>query len=686
MPFHEIDDRCVNTIRFLSVDAIQRAKSGHPGLPLGAASMAYVLWSRHLKFDPTKPDWSDHDRFVLSAGHGSALLYSLLHLNGYKVTLDDLKNFRQWGSLTPGHPENFLTPGVEATTGPLGQGFANAVGMAIAEAHLSAEFNVSGVSKIIDHRTYTICGDGDLMEGITYEAAALAGHLRLWKLITLFDDNRISLAGSTTLSTSENIAKRFESIGWQVLQVMDGNDLDEIDSAIESAKAELDRPSFIMVKTTIGYGAPTKAGSSSSHGSPLGEEELAGAKRALGWPIEPSFFVPDDVRQHFAKLIEVSSENANRWGKIFDEYSITRPELSAQFKRRFAGEVPEGWEKSLPSFSPSDKPIATRRASEFVMQSIAEVVPELIGGCADLNPSTFAWLKGKGDFQSPSNNSEGLEGKVGVVWDYTGRNIHFGVREHAMGALAVGMALHGGLRPFTGTFFVFSDYMRPPIRLAALSKIPVVFIFSHDSIGVGEDGPTHQPIEHLACLRAVPRLATIRPADANEVVEAWRIALERKLPTTLVFSRQNLPIFDRNKFGSASGLRRGAYVLWDSSSSPELIIIATGSEVCIALEAGEKLAQEGKSIRVVSMPSWELFEAQSEAYKNGVLPPNVNKRIAVEAGIRQGWDRFIGQKGEFIGMSGFGASAPGNVLYRKFGITVENVVDMAQKMLGKANE
>ncbi|HHS50024.1 MAG TPA: transketolase [candidate division Zixibacteria bacterium] len=682
MQFTEIDQKSVNTIRFLSADAIQKANSGHPGLPMGAAPMAYVLWARHLKHNPAKPNWADRDRFVLSAGHGSMLLYSLLHLFGYGISMEDIKNFRQWDSRTPGHPENFITPGVEATTGPLGQGFANAVGMAIAEAHLSATFNIPGEPKIIDHFTFTLCGDGDLMEGIASESSALAGHLKLGKLIALFDDNLISLAGSTSLSTSEDNAMRFEAAGWQVLKVRDGNDLSEIDKAISQAKAETERPSIIMVRTVIGYGAPTKAASSSSHGAPLGEDELRGAKRALGWPEEPSFLVPDDVREHFSKLISDFEKTNSEWDKRFSQYSHKFPEKSAELLRRLEGQLPSGWNDSLPAYSVNDKPIATRKAGETCLNALAQKLPELIGGCADLSPSTFARLPGNGDFQNPTLPSENVEGKAGGGWDYSGRNIHFGVREHAMGASAVGMALHGGVRPFTGTFFVFADYMRPALRMAALSKLPVVFVFSHDSIGVGEDGPTHQPVEQLASLRAIPNLVTIRPADANETVEAWKVAIERKLPTALVFSRQNLPILDRTKFAPAEELSRGAYILYEPPAEPEIVITATGSEVSIAVEALAMLAERKISARIVSMPSWELFEAQPAEYREKVLPAKIARRIAVEAGIRQGWDRYIGCDGRFIGMNSFGASAPGKVLYEKFGITAENIAATAEEMMG----
>jgi len=671
-----LEEKCINTIRFLSADAIQKANSGHPGLPMGAAPMAYILWTRHLRFDPSQPDWPDRDRFVLSAGHGSMLLYSLLHLSGAGIGLEDIKSFRQWGSKTPGHPESLTTKGVEATTGPLGQGLANAVGMAIAEAHLAAEFGEG----VVNHRTYALCGDGDLMEGVSYEAVALAGHLRLGKLIVLFDDNRISLAGSTALSTSEEIAGRFEAAGWQVLQVADGNDIDAIDEALSSAKAETARPSLIAVRTIIGFGAPNKAGSSASHGAPLGEEELSAAKTALGWPTEPRFLVPADVSAHFAKSADRCESQRIEWQAEFARFAEKFPEKVSEFERRFSAALPEGWENSLDGIDFGQKPISTRKAGEIVLNALAKAQPELIGGCADLNPSTFAWLKGEGDFQSPENKG-GLEGAVGGEWGYSGRNIHFGVREHAMGSIAVGIALHGGLRPFTGTFFVFSDYMRPPMRLAALSLLPVVFVFSHDSIGVGEDGPTHQPVEQLASLRAIPGLTVIRPADAFETAAAWKIAIRSKTPTVLVFSRQNLPIFAETKAKAADGVSRGGYILREPEGAPELILIATGSEVSIAVEAAEMLAERSIRARVVSMPSWELFEAQPRDYREAVLPAAVGLRVAVEAGVRQGWERYIGADGLFIGMERFGASAPGDVLYDKFGITAQNVAQTAESLL-----
>jgi len=683
---YEIAKKSINTIRFLAADSIQKANSGHPGLPLGAAPAAYVLWANHLRFDNRDPEWIDRDRFVLSAGHGSALLYSLLHLFGFALSIDEIKNFRQMGSKTPGHPENFVTAGVEATTGPLGQGFANAVGMAAAEAHLAASNNKPG-HKIIDHYTYALAGDGDLMEGIAYEAASLAGHLKLGKLIVLYDDNDISLAGSTSLAFTEDVTARFEAFGWHVLTVDDGNDIDAIDRAITEGKAKNNMPTLIRVKTIIGYGSPKKAGSYHCHGAPLGEDELAETKKALGWDHTEKFFVPNDVRNHFESLANRAKKARSKWDADFKSYEEEFPYEAKELNRRFSGDLPPSLFDEIPMFEPEDGPIATRVASEKVMQNLGKELPELFGGCADLNPSTFAWLKGMGDFQPEGTRPENVQGEVGGEWSYAGRNIHFGVREHAMGAMAVGMALHGGIIPFTGTFFIFSDYMRPPVRLAALSKLRTIFVFSHDSIGVGEDGPTHQPIEQLMALRVVPNLDVIRPADANEVIEAWKIALSNKnTPTALVFSRQKLPVLDRAKYMSAEGLKRGAYIIWQSGDGmPEVIIIATGSEVNIALNAAEKLAEEDINVRVVSMPCWSIFDKQDSDYREMVLPPSVTKRVAIEAGIRNGWEKFVGFDGIIIGMDSFGASAPGNQLFEKFGITAREVYSAAKSIIEKGD-
>ncbi len=676
-------ERSINTLRFLAVDAIQNAKSGHPGLPMGGAAMAYTLWTRHLKYNPSNPQWADRDRFVLSAGHGSMLIYALLYLSGYDFSLDDIKAFRQWGSKTPGHPEFGITPGVEVTTGPLGQGIGNAVGMAVSEAHLAARYNRADC-RIVDHYTYVIAGDGDLMEGISYEACSLAGHLHLGKLIVLYDDNRISLAGSTKLSFTEDVEKRFESAGWHVQHVEDGNDIDAIDVAIGCAKKELSCPSLIRVSTIIGYGSPCKQGSASCHGSPLGAEEIAAAKRNLGWPLEPDFFIPEDVLSHMRSAVERGGNRESEWRSVFDRYMKIYPESAAEFERVVEGRLPAGWESALPAFDGGMKGISTRKASETVLQALAPVMPELIGGTADLNPSTLAWLKGYGDFQFPCEGSADCEGAVGGGWNYEGRNIHFGVREHAMGAIAGGMALHGGIIPFTGTFFTFSDYMRPSVRLAALMGAHVIYVFSHDSIGVGEDGPTHQPVEHLMSLRAIPGLKVIRPSDATETVEAWRCALlNRQGPTALVLSRQDIPVLDRTAYAPAEGLQRGGYILWDSSNAaPDVILIGTGSELQMALDAGRILHEnDAVAIRVVSLPCWETFDLQPAAYRERILPASVKIRIAVEAGIKLGWEHYVGLDGGIIGMDGFGASAPASILYEKFGITVQHIVETVRRLV-----
>jgi len=678
----ELDTKSINTIRFLAADAIEKAKSGHPGMPMGAAATAYTLWTRHLKHNPVHPGWVNRDRFVLSAGHASMLLYSLLYLTGYDISREDLQSFRQWGSKTPGHPERNHPPGTEVTTGPLGQGISNAVGMAIAEAHLAARYNRPGYD-IVNHFTYVMASDGDLMEGVTYESCSLAGHLGLGKLIVLYDDNRISLAGATALSFTEDVGSRFAASGWQALRVENGNDIEEIDRAIRQAQAETTRPSLIAVQTNIGYGAPDKQDSCEAHGSPLGPTELAGAKSCLGWPAEPTFFVPEEVAASFQEARKIRQTEEDAWAKLFNDYVRQFPAEAAEFNRAMKGELPVGWDKNLPQFPAGSKDIATRKASEAVMQALAASVPELMGGSADLNPSTFTWLKGQGDFQPLSLTGENVQGKVGGAWGYEGRNLHFGVREHAMGSVAVGLALHGGIIPYTATFLMFADYMRPPIRLAALMGLQTIFVFTHDSIGVGEDGPTHQPVEHLLTLRALPNLTVIRPADAAETVEAWKAALEnRQGPTALIFSRQNLPVLTGEGMGLAAGLTKGAYILWETGpDKPEVILIGTGSEVTIALEAGRKLAEAGIKTRVISMPSWELFDRQPVSYRDQVLPPAVKVRVAVEAAGKLGWEHYVGLEGAVVGMNGFGASAPANVLYEEFGITAEKVVETAQKLL-----
>jgi transketolase len=638
---------------------------------------------RHLKHNPANPRWADRDRFVLSAGHASMLLYAMLHLTGYNLSLSDLKSFRQWESKTPGHPERDCDCGVEVTTGPLGQGLCNAVGMAIAEAHCAARYNRPG-HKIIDHFTYVFASDGDLMEGVSSEACSLAGHLGLGKLIVLYDDNCISLAGSTALSFTEDVGKRFEAYGWHVISVEDGNDTTWIDCALQDAKAETSRPSIIFIRTTIGCGAPHKEGTSEAHGSPLGAEEVLAAKKFLGWPADPAFFIPDDTFTFFRNSRDRGREWEARWEKSFDRYRTEFPDLADEFIRVMEGRLPEKWEAQLPLYPDGTKDTATRKASESAMQALASCLPELMGGSADLKPSTFTWLKGLGDFQKPGMPQENIQGAVGGAWGYSGVNIHFGVREHAMGAIAVGMALHGGIIPYTATFLTFSDYMRPPMRLAALMGLRIVFVFTHDSIGLGEDGPTHQPIEQLMNLRAVPNLTLIRPADAAETVEAWRAAmLNKKGPTALIFTRQNVPVLERKELSPAEGLHRGGYILWQSSpEKPDIILIGAGSEVNIAMEAGKTLASEGIRVRVVSLPSWEIFDRQPAEYRQDVLPSEVKARIAIEAGIKLGWERYVGLDGAIVGMDGFGASAPAQVLYEKFGITKEHTVRLA-KMLVK---
>ncbi len=669
-----IELQCVNALRFLAVDAIEKADSGHPGLPLGAAPAAHVLWSRIMRHDPQEPRWPNRDRFVLSAGHGSALLYALLHLYGYGLVLSELESFRRWGSRTPGHPESHLTPGVEATTGPLGQGVANAVGMAIAERHLAATFNRPG-HEIVDHRTFVLAGDGDLMEGVAYEACALAGHLRLGKLTMLYDSNDICLAGTTSLSTSEDVAARFVAAGWAVDTVRDGNDLDALESALRSAIAIEDRPHLVIVKTVLGFGAPHRQNTNGAHGAPLGADEVLATKEALGWPTSPAFYVPEGVQARFAAVAQEGAAARAAWRAKLDAYRRDHADLASEFARRAAGQLPAGWSANLPTFDADPKGMATRKASEVALQALGSALPELVGGSADLNPSTLTWLKGAGDLEPPRARPADVQGAVGGVWDYSGRNLHFGVREHAMGAVVNGMAAHGGVLPYGSTFLVFSDYLRPALRVAALAKYRSIFAFTHDSIGVGEDGPTHQPIEQLMSLRLIPNLIVLRPADANETVEAWRIAVERTDgPTAIVLSRQAVPTLDRRDLAPASGVRRGAYVLWDSAPSPEVILLASGSEVSLALRAAVRLADSGTRVRVVSMPSWELFEEQSEAYRGSVLPPDVTARVSLEAGRTAGWERYVGVRGLAMGVDRFAQSAPGPVVFEQLGLSVDAVV------------
>lgn len=658
--------RAINTIRFLAADAVQQANSGHPGLPMGAAAIAFTIWTRHLRHSPRNPRWPNRDRFILSGGHGSALLYALLHLTGYDLPLDEVKNFRQWGSLTPGHPEFGLTPGVETTTGPLGAGFSNGVGMAIAEAHLAAEFNTPEFT-LIDHFIYAIVTDGDLMEGVAAEAASLAGHLQLGKLIYLYDDNHISIDGSTDLAFTENRIARFDAYGWHTQTVADGNDVDAIDEAIQSAKAD-PRPSLIAVRTTIGYGAPNRQGTSKAHGEPLGDEELRLAKENLGWPVEPRFYIPADALAYFREMINLGEMAEIAWNSELDCFRQAHPEKAAGFERRMAGELPAGWDDNLPVFPADPKGIASRAASGKALNFFAARLPELMGGSADLAPSNNTKLEGLPAFQHASPE---------------GRNFHFGVREHAMGGAVNGMAYHGGLRPFGATFLVFADYLRPAIRLSAISHLPSIWVFTHDSIGVGEDGPTHQPVEHVTSLRAIPNLVTLRPADANETVHAWRVALARThAPTALILTRQNLPTLDRSLYAEAALVEKGAYVLADMGDrEPELILMASGSEVGLIVEAGARLAAEGVNVRLVSVPSWELFGAQDAGYRESVFPAHVRARVAVEAGIGLGWERFVGESGAIISLERFGASGPASRLFKEFGFTVENVVVTAMKVL-----
>ncbi len=677
----ELDQQCINTIRFLSVDMVQKADSGHPGMPLGAAPMAWVLWTRWLRHNPRNPQWANRDRFVLSAGHASALLYSLLHLTGYDLSLDDIRQFRQWGSKTPGHPERGHTPGVEVTTGPLGQGMANAVGMAIAEAQLAACYN-RPEHAVIDHHTFAIVSDGDLMEGVASEAASLAGHLKLGKLTCLYDDNGVTLAAGTCITFSEDRARRFEAYGWHTLSVADGNDVAAIDAALQAARADTTRPSLILVRTHIGYGSPEQD-SFKVHGSPLGPDDVRKTKQNLGWPTAPDFLIPDAALVHFRAAVERGAHEEAVWDERMSAYARVFPDLSAELQPRLQGELPPGWDTDIPVFPADAKGLATREASGTVMNAIAPRLPALAGGSADLDPSTKTALKGLGDFKPSPSKREDEQGSDGGGWSHEGRNLHFGVREHAMGAVVNGLAAHGGFIPYGSTFLIFSDYMRPPIRLAALMGLHVVHVFTHDSIALGEDGPTHQPVEQLANLRAIPNLIVIRPADANETAVAWRVALEtRDRPVALVLTRQDRPTLDRSRYAAADGLRRGAYVLSDAPNArPELILLASGSEVGLIAAAAERLQAQGIAVRCVSMPSWELFEALPQAERDAVLPPAVSARLAVELGVPQGWDRYIGSRGGMLGVERFGASAPAEVLLREYGFTVDHVCARAKALL-----
>ncbi len=664
----ELDELCIQTIRFLSVDAIQKANSGHPGMPMGMAPAAYILWTKHLRYNPANPQWQARDRFVLSAGHGSMLLYSLLHLTGYPLSLEELKNFRQWQSKTPGHPECRPELGVEVTTGPLGQGISNGVGMAIAEKYLASYFNRDGFP-IIDYKIYVIAGDGDLEEGVSAEACSLAGHLGLDNLIVIYDDNHITIDGDTKLAFTEDSAKRYKAYGWNVPVVDgDGNDMESFEKALKKAKREKNRPSLIKLRTHIAYGSPNKQDTAGAHGAPLGEDEIKLVKEKFGWDPEKTFHIPEEVLTHMRKALEKGAVAEAIWNKMFDEYAKKYPELAQQFRDGAAGKLGVELDELLPKFEAGSS-IATRKASGKVLDAVMPKLPLVLGGSADLTPSNLTKFEGAEDFQQSKRN---------------GRYIRYGVREHAMGAIMNGISISGLTRAYGGTFLVFSDYMRPAIRMAALSKYPTIFVFTHDSIGVGEDGPTHQPVEQLASLRAMPNLLVIRPADANETTQAWKVALEYKQgPVALLLTRQGLPVLDQNKYGSAANLSKGAYILI-GTDKPDVLLLASGSEVSIALDAHEKLAADGISASVVSMPCWELFEKQSQQYKDSVLPPNIKARVGIEAGVELGWNKWLGDKGIFIGMSSFGASAPAKVCFEKFGITAEKTIEAAKKSIASS--
>ncbi len=665
-----IEELTINTIRTLSMDAVQKANSGHPGAPMALAPLAYVLWKRFLRFNPKNPKWINRDRFVLSNGHASMLQYSMLYLTGYDLSLDDIKKFRQWGSKTPGHPEYGLTPGIETTTGPLGQGFMNGVGMAIAEAHLAALFN-RGSYNIIDHYTYAFCGDGDLMEGASSEAASLAGHLGLGKMIYFYDDNHISIEGNTEITYSDNVAKRFEGYQWHVQNIGDkANDLEAITAAISSAQKEKDRPSLIIVRSHIGYGAPNMQDTPEAHGSPLGEEEIALAKEFYGWPRDEKFLVPDEAFAHMREAVEQGKIREKEWERKYAAYKSEFPELAQKFEAALKGELPKDWDSQIPVFKPEDGPVATRNASHKVINGLADKVPWFMGGSGDLAPSTKTLINDSGYFEKGQ---------------YENRNMAWGVRELNMCAASSGIALHGGIRPFASTFFIFTDYARPAIRLAALMELPVIYVMTHDSIGLGEDGPTHQPVEHLASLRAMPHLYVIRPADANEVAFAWRAAMMRREgPTMLVLTRQKLPVFDRRKLGAADGVLKGAYVISkERGGSPDVILMASGSEVQLILGAQEKLVAEGIDARCVSMASWEFFKDQPKSYRDEILPSGVKARLAVEAGSSMGWREWTGDAGDVIGIDKFGASAPYKEIYEHYGLTIDNIVKRAKKLVGK---
>lgn len=666
-PSEKTDLLSINTLRFLSVDAVQKANSGHPGMPMGCAPIAYILYAKHMKHNPRNPKWLNRDRFILSNGHGSMLLYSILHLCGYKISMDDIKNFRQWGSITPGHPEYHLTPGVETTTGPLGQGFANAVGMAIAESYLASVFNKDDL-KVLDHFIYGICSDGDLMEGISHEAASVAGHLKLGKLIFFYDDNRITIDGSTSLAFSEDIGKRFDAYGWHVQKVDDVNDLYALETALLAAKEETGKPSIIITKTHIGFGSPHKQDTSDAHGSPLGEEEIKLTKRNLNWPEDKSFYVPGEVSAHFSSLAEQFNKYEEDWSRLFSKYERQYPDDAKKFNELMNGNIGDEWKQKLPVFEDDGKKLATRAASGKVLNAIASSLPGLIGGSADLAPSNNTYLKVFKNFSSSERS---------------GRNFHFGIREHGMAGILNGMAIYGGIIPYGGTFLIFSDYLRPAIRLGALSGIKPIYVFTHDSIGLGEDGPTHQPVEQLCALRAIPKVIIIRPADANETAAAWKAAIEHKgSPVLLILTRQGLPVIDQKKFTPAENLSKGAYILKDSADA-ELILMASGSEVSVSLQASGILEKEGIKVRVVSFPSFEFFEKQDSEYKASVLPPNIKARVSVEAGVSQCWYRYLGENGEAVSIEIFGASAPEKILMEKYGITPENIAKTARRVIKK---
>lgn len=663
---NNIDQLCVNTIRFLAVDAIQKANSGHPGMPMGCAPIAHLLYSKVMKHNPANPKWVNRDRFVLSAGHGSMLLYSMLHLLDYKVSMDDLKNFRQWGSITPGHPEFGLTPGVETTTGPLGQGFANAVGMSTASKFMAAQFNKENFN-LIDHYIYAIAGDGDMMEGISHEAASFAGHNQLGNLIVFYDNNNITIEGELSITMSENVAMRFEGYGWHVQKVEDGNDLSALEKAVAAAQNESGKPSIIITDTHIGFGSPNKQDTSSVHGSPLGDEEIALTKKNLSWPDDKSFYVPDEVTKFYSDVISNLNSNEDEWNKLFTEYSAKYPDEAKLFTQVINGDFGVEWKNNLPKFENYGEQLATRSASSKVLNSIAGSLPTLIGGSADLEPST---------------NTEMKEFKYFSADSYEGRNFHFGIREHAMAGILNGMAYYGGVIPYGATFMVFSDYLRPSLRLASLSHLRPIYVFTHDSIGLGEDGPTHQPVEHLAALRTIPGMVTIRPSDANETAYAWQAAIDHKGgPVALALTRQKIDIIDRTKYAGAENLLKGAYAIKDTERTPDVILMASGSEVSLTIKAAEELEKENLKVRVVSFPSWELFEAQSDEYKESVLPASVETRVVVEAGVKLGWERYVGNKGKYITIEKLGASAPFKTLWEKYGFTVENIINETKDLL-----